>query len=84
MTFEQMIAGTRTDHRPFPELRGGNLGVRVACSAAEIDAVQALRYRVFYQEMGAKADVGGRCQPARPRRVRCRGGPSAGGGPCHR
>jgi putative hemolysin len=39
-------------------LRGGNLGVRVACSAAEIDAVQALRYRVFYQEMGAKADVG--------------------------
>ena len=58
MTFEQMIAGTRTDQRPFPELRGGNLGVRVACSAAEIDAVQALRYRVFYQEMGAKADVG--------------------------
>ena len=57
MTFEQMIAGTRTDHRPFPELRGGNLGVRVACSAAEIDAVQALRYRVFYQEMGAKADA---------------------------
>ena len=57
MTFEQMIARTRTDHRPFSELRGGNLGVRVACSAAEIDAVQALRYRVFYQEMGAKADV---------------------------
>ena len=57
MTFEQMIAGTRTYHRPFPELRGGNLGVRVACSAAEIDAVQALRYRVFYQEMGAKADA---------------------------
>jgi putative hemolysin len=57
MTFEQMIATARTDHRPFPELRGGNLGVRVACSAAEIDAVQALRYRVFYQEMGAKADV---------------------------
>jgi putative hemolysin len=58
MTFEQMIATARTDHRPFSELRGGNLGVRVACSAAEIDAVQALRYRVFYQEMGAKADVG--------------------------
>jgi L-ornithine Nalpha-acyltransferase len=56
MTVEQTIAGTRTDHRPFPELRGGNLGVRIANSAAEIDAVQALRYRVFYQEMGAEAD----------------------------
>ena len=56
MTFEQLIAGARVDHLPFPELRAGNLGVRVADSAAEIDAVQALRYRVFYQEMGAKAD----------------------------
>jgi putative hemolysin len=42
---------------PFPELRAGNLGVRVAASAAEIDAVQALRFRVFYQEMGAVADA---------------------------
>jgi putative hemolysin len=57
MTFEQMLARARTDHRPFPELRGGNLGVRIADTAAEIDAVQALRYRVFYQEMGAKADM---------------------------
>jgi L-ornithine Nalpha-acyltransferase len=57
MTFEQMVAAARTDHRPFPELRVGNLGVRIADSAAEIDAVQALRYRVFYQEMGAKADI---------------------------
>jgi putative hemolysin len=57
MTFEQLIAGARVDHLPFPELRAGNLGVRVADSAAEIDAVQALRYRVFYQEMGAQADL---------------------------
>jgi putative hemolysin len=42
---------------PFPELRAGNLGVRVAASAAEIDAVQALRFRVFYKEMGAIADA---------------------------
>jgi L-ornithine Nalpha-acyltransferase len=41
---------------PFQELRTGNLGVRVADSAADIDAVQALRFRVFYQEMGARAD----------------------------
>jgi L-ornithine Nalpha-acyltransferase len=57
MTFEQMVAGVRTNDRTFPELRVGNLGVRVAASAAEIDAVQALRYRVFYREMGAKADA---------------------------
>jgi putative hemolysin len=41
----------------FPEVRAGNLGVRLATNAAEIDAVQALRYRVFYQEMGARADA---------------------------
>ncbi len=41
----------------FVELRSMNLGVRIASSAAEIDAVQALRYRVFYDEMGAKADA---------------------------
>ncbi len=40
----------------FAELRSGDLGVRLAAGAAEIDAVQALRYRVFYQEMGARAD----------------------------
>lgn len=40
----------------FGELRVGNLGVRIATTAAEIDAAQALRYRVFYQEMGAVPD----------------------------
>ena len=40
----------------FAELQSGTLGVRLAAGAAEIDAVQALRYRVFYQEMGAHAD----------------------------
>lgn len=42
---------------PFAELRSGNLGVRIATVAAEIDSVQALRYRVFYQEMGARPDA---------------------------
>ena len=41
----------------FEEVRAGNLGVRLATSADELDAVQALRYRVFYQEMGARADA---------------------------
>ena len=38
----------------FDELRAGHLGVRIASSPAEIDAAQALRYRVFYDEMGAR------------------------------
>ncbi|GBQ23485.1 hypothetical protein AA0472_1115 [Acetobacter estunensis NRIC 0472] len=38
----------------FRELRGGNLGVRIASTPEEIDAAQALRYRVFVEEMGAQ------------------------------
>jgi putative hemolysin len=41
----------------FAELRAGNLGVRLAATPDELDAVQALRYRIFYQEMGAKPDA---------------------------
>jgi putative hemolysin len=57
MTAEQRLAAARAAQLPFPELRVGNLGVRVAATGAEIDAVQALRYRVFYEEMGAQADA---------------------------
>jgi L-ornithine Nalpha-acyltransferase len=41
----------------FAELRSNNLGVRLATTAEEVDAVQALRYRVFYGEMGARPDA---------------------------
>jgi len=41
----------------FEELRAGNLGLRLAETAAEIEAAQALRYQVFYAEMGAHADA---------------------------
>lgn len=41
----------------FGELRAGHLGVRIAETLAEIDAAQALRYRIFYEEMGAHPDV---------------------------
>jgi putative hemolysin len=44
------------DDLPFPEVRAGQLGVRIARDAREIDASQALRYRVFYMEMGARPD----------------------------
>ena len=40
----------------FPELRAGNLGVRIARTEGEIDAALALRYRIFYTERGARAD----------------------------
>lgn len=41
----------------FGELRSGTLGVRLAETAAEVDAAQALRYDIFYNEMGAHADA---------------------------
>jgi len=41
----------------FGELRGGNLGVRIATTPDEIDAALALRYRVFYDERGAQPDA---------------------------
>ncbi len=41
----------------FGELKAGSLGVRLATTAAEIDAVQALRWHVFYEEMGAVPDA---------------------------
>jgi putative hemolysin len=60
MTVAHQIGKSTPDKTPseggFGELRGGNLGVRIAASAAEIDAVQALRYHVFYEEMGARPD----------------------------
>ena len=40
MTIEQTIAGTRTDHRPFAELRGGNLGVRVATAGGKVSELR--------------------------------------------
>jgi putative hemolysin len=43
-------------HESIGELRAGNLGLRIARSDWEIDAAQALRYRVFYEEMGALPD----------------------------
>jgi putative hemolysin len=50
------LAGASAAHQShFGELRAGNLGVRIAATPAEIDASQALRYRVFFEEMGATA-----------------------------
>jgi putative hemolysin len=39
--------------RSFAPITAGSQIIRLATSAAELDAAQALRYRVFYEEMGA-------------------------------
>jgi putative hemolysin len=36
----------------FDEIYAGNLAVRIARSKKEVEAAQALRYRIFYDEMG--------------------------------
>ena len=41
----------------FGELRSLNLGARIAITPAEVDAAQALRYAIFYEEMGAQPDA---------------------------
>ena len=34
-------------------IRSGNLAVRLARDAEDLEAIQALRYRIFYHEMSA-------------------------------
>ena len=53
MILESTVRPGFSEEAGFGEIRSGNLGTRIATNAAEIDAVQALRYRVFYGEMGA-------------------------------
>jgi L-ornithine Nalpha-acyltransferase len=51
-----MILQRRLFDRDRPAtIRSGNLEVRLAETPDEIDAAQALRFRVFYEEMGARA-----------------------------
>jgi putative hemolysin len=46
-------AGALTRNR-IVDIRSGGLQVRLAETAADIDAVQALRYRIFYENLGAQ------------------------------
>ena len=51
------VAGTAFARDPaegFEPVIAGNQIIRLATSADELDAAQALRYRVFYDEMGAR------------------------------
>ncbi|HTI01135.1 MAG TPA: GNAT family N-acyltransferase [Acidisoma sp.] len=56
MSSTEPLAGIENEEG-IGELRAGNLGLRIARTAEELDAAQALRYRVFYQELGAHPDA---------------------------
>ena len=45
---------TAHDRDRIVDIRSGPLQVRLAETAADIDAVQALRYRIFYESLGAR------------------------------
>src|SRR5687767_15937690 len=53
-TASERRADLMIDQLAQGDLRSGNLEVRLAESSAEVDAAQALRYRVFYTEMDAR------------------------------
>ena len=50
---EAELLGAPASSRDIVKVVAGDFEVRLAQSAAEIDAAQALRYRVFYEEMTA-------------------------------
>jgi putative hemolysin len=51
----RLIEGTGAYTRDrIVDIRSGQLQVRLAETAADIDAVQALRYRIFYESLGAR------------------------------
>jgi putative hemolysin len=51
---EAELLGTPTSSAEIVKVVAGDFEVRLAETAAEIDAAQALRYRVFYEEMSAR------------------------------
>src|ERR1700755_628977 len=50
---EAELLGPPISNREIVQVVAGDFEVRLAKTAAEIDAAQALRYRIFYEEMGA-------------------------------
>jgi len=51
---EAELLGPPISNREIVKVVAGDFEVRLAKTAAEIDAAQALRYRIFYEEMAAK------------------------------
>lgn len=52
---EAELLGPPVSNREIVKVVAGDFEVRLAQSDAEIDAAQALRYQIFYEEMAAKA-----------------------------
>jgi putative hemolysin len=52
---EAELLGPPISNRDIVQVVAGDFEVRLAQTSAEIDAAQALRYRIFYEEMGAHA-----------------------------
>lgn len=50
---EAELLGPPVSNREIVQVVAGDFEVRLAKTAAEIDAAQALRYHIFYEEMGA-------------------------------
>ena len=50
-------AAIRHGPAPIVDISSGPLQVRLAKGGADIDAAQALRYRIFYESLGARAAV---------------------------
>jgi putative hemolysin len=51
---EAELLGPPISNREIVKVVAGDFEVRLAQTAAEIDAAQALRFRIFYEEMAAK------------------------------
>ena len=51
---EAELLGTPASSAEIVKVVAGDFEVRLARNAAEINAAQALRYRVFYEEMKAR------------------------------
>jgi len=52
---EAELLGPPVSNREIVQVVAGDFEVRLAQTAAEVEAAQALRFRVFYEEMSAKA-----------------------------
>ena len=64
------LSGLAPGGRRIVDIVSGPLQVRLAESAADIDAAQALRYRIFYEIMGARPLPGMEHAAPRLRRLR--------------
>ena len=48
------LSATTRSHPTIVDIRAGALQVRLAQTTADIEAAQALRYRIFYERLGAQ------------------------------